>query len=276
MITQNAIAAFLAAKEARGLSPQTIANYRSRLSIFQQYHRSLPMSPEPIEAILARVGPTTATKHVYFRILRAFYRWLHRRHHIDTNPMEVIDPPLVPRKVARSLTQDELCQLLHFPHRVTVHAFLWLLADTGLRLSEGLGVSKADFGRDMLTVTGKVGQRQVPVSPFVRDIVLALPGEKPFSERWAQWQHASRAVRRGFRRAGFSGKRASAHTLRHTFVRLWEGDESLLVGIMGWTSPQMLKVYRPYDAQRALVQHRRYSPTKSLLMGNGQRQLTLL
>ena len=43
---------------------------------------------------------------------------------------------------------------------------------------------------------------------------------------------------------------------------MWEGDETLLVGIMGWTSGAMLRVYRPYNLSRAKRQHRQYSPLR--------------
>ena len=82
---------------------------------------------------------------------------------------------------------------------------------------------------------------------------------------WGSWQAAVLAVRRAFKSAGITGKRASAHPLRHTFVRMWEGDESLLVGILGWTSPRMLAVYRPYDLKRAVAQHQHNSPAMAAL-----------
>jgi integrase len=108
---------------------------------------------------------------------------------------------------------------------------------------------------DTVVVQGKGDEREVPLSPAVRDIVLA---HVPW--RWSSSQAAGLAVRRAFRRAAISGPRAGAHALRHTFVRQWNGDESVLIGIMGWTSSRMLKVYRPYNLERAISQHHAYSP----------------
>ena len=77
---------------------------------------------------------------------------------------------------------------------------------------------------------------------------------------WSSANYAGMAVSEAFRRVGIPGPRAGAQTLRHTFVRYWQGDETLLVGIMGWTTGRMLKVYRPYDLDRAIHQHGMFTP----------------
>ena len=270
MNTTDGIAAFLTAKTAKGLTAQTIQGYRYRLTIFSRFHRFLPTTPEQIESFLARTGPSQETKATYFRILRAFYKWLERRKAITQNPLTMVESPLLRPKVARALSIEVLSVLLNHPgHSPTIRAFLYLLADTGLRLSEALSIRSPDhFAESTAWVTGKVGEREVPVSPMVREMMLKV-GPWP----WANHQTAGLAVRRAFRRASILGRRASAQTLRHTFVRHWQGDESLLVGILGWSSPRMLQVYRPYDIRRAVVQHRQLSPIREV---NGTRQLPLL
>ncbi|KKN15311.1 hypothetical protein LCGC14_0987330 [marine sediment metagenome] len=269
--TRDSMAVFLTAKAAKGLSPRTIETYSYRLGIFARRFPKLPVCPEPIEGFLANVGPTQETRETYYRLLRNFYRFLRRRRLIHSNPLDQIEPPILQPKVARSLKPEQLRLLLTNPdHPAQVRAFLYLLADTGLRLSEALAIDRVEkLGLDTVVTTGKTGEREVPVSPSVAGMVAdALPW--PWSSRDA----AGLAVRKAFRRAGIVGKRASAHTLRHTFVRLWEGDESLLVGILGWTTPRMLKVYRPYDLARAIRQHLLHSPIRGL--DTKARQLSLL
>ena len=274
--TQRAAEAFLRAKTAKGLSPRTIETYRYRLGILSTVAPTLPVGRGgvgTIEEFLAGIGPALDTRETYYRLLRNFYRWLVSRGDIEleANPMPFIEVPRVPRKVARSLTPAELRQLLLHPHRQADHAFLYLLADTGLRLSEALSVGSNSFGGGMAVVRGKVGEREVPVSPEVEArVVRVLPW--PWSSRDA----AGRAVRLAFGRAGLTGKRASAHTLRHTFVRLWSGDESILIDLMGWTSPRMLSIYRPFNRRRAAEQHQRYSPLRVVDVGPGPLQGQLL
>ena len=261
---------FLAAKTAKGLSPHTLETYRYRLMAFARENPDLPLSPEPIEGVLIRAGPTPETKHQHFRITRTFYRWLRKRGVIEFNPIDLVEPPRLIPKVARALSMEEITQLLQYPHDLTMSAFLWLLTDTGLRLSEALRLDKDNAHTETVKVTGKVGEREVPISGFVRDMVFALPGRCPFGGRWSSRQAAGLAVRRAFRRAGINGKRASAQTLRHTFVRQWTGDENMLVGILGWTSPRMLKVYLPYNIDRAVQQHREHSLARKVFAAEEQ------
>ncbi len=271
MLTADGIATFLVAKTAKGLSPNTLESYRYRLDVFARFCPELPDAPEPIERFLASTGPSPENQDGYFRVIRTLYRWLERRQIISKNPVAMVERPMLRPKVARGLTGDSLSVLLNHPrHSQAVRAFLYLLVDTGLRLSEALSIDGSDlFTDETVRVVGKVGEREVPISRNVQELVLdALPWP------WAERQSAGLAVRRAFRRAGFSGKRASAQTIRHTFVRLWQGDESLLVGIMGWTSPRMLQVYRPYDIRRAVAQHHQCSPLRAAR--NGARQLLLI
>ena len=250
---------FLDAKRAAGLSERTLETYRYRLRIFCRFHpKALPDQASDLEQFVGAMGPTPETRETYYRLLRNLYNWLERRGVIKVSPMRAVEAPRVPRKIARSISANELIRLVRHPdHPPSVRAFLLLLADTGVRLSEALSiVSPRQFSDGFVTVNGKTGGRIVPVSSTVEsEVSRALPWP------WQSRGGASKAIVRAFHRAGITGKRASPHTLRHTFTRLWEGDESLLVGILGWTSSAMLKTYRPYDLSRAKHQHRRYSPT---------------
>ena len=274
--TKDVVEAFLRAKEAKGLSPYTLQTYRYRLGILSAAVPTLAAGLDgtrALEAFLLTVGPSPDTRAAYYRLLRNLYGWLVARGEIepDSNPMSRVEAPRVPRKIARALTPDELRQLFLYSHRRVDRAFLLLLADTGLRLAEALSVGRGSFGAGAVVVTGKVGQREVPISAMVEhEVQSVLPWP------WRTPGVAGRAVQRAFSRAGIEGRRASAHALRHTFVRLWRGDESLLVSLMGWSSPQMLRIYRPYDRQRAAEQHRRYSPLRLAEIQPGPYQGRLL
>ncbi len=206
------------------------------------------------------MGPSSESRDTYFRLLRNLYNWLDRRGLIAGSPMGAVETPRLSRKVARVLTPGEFRQLFLCAQRTIDRAFLLLLADTGMRLSEAFSVNAFSFdGRGMVSVDGKTGQREVPISGEVESIVKQ---ELPWP--WSSREAAGLAVRKAFRRAGIKGTRASAHTPRHTFVRLWAGDESVLVDLMGWTSPKMLAVYKPFNRDRATEQHHRYSPLRTL------------
>ena len=269
MQTDEAIQQFLNAKTAKNVSRHTLGPWRYRLGVFSRFSPSLPNDPTAVESFLVKMGPSPENRQTYYNLLQNFYRWLNRRRVIEENPMRDVETPTVRYKVAHSLVAEELHQLLTYPgHRPVIRAFLYLLADTGIRLSEALSVEGHRFGPGTVIVTGKVGEREVPISNNVTRMLLEV-----IPWPWSTSQNAGRAVRRAFRAAGFTGRRSSAQTLRHTFVRLWEGDESLLVGILGWSSPRMLKVYRPYNVKKAQAQHRIYSPIVGL---TGPSQLALM
>lgn len=256
--TIEAVDRFLLARQT-AVSPRTLETYRYNLGRFAKHCPDLPRTPEPLEAFLSSLKGRPATKATYYRHLRLFYHWLQDREVIDASPMTRVAAPRTPRTVARSLTQEELAALLLAEHPPKVRALLWLLADTGLRLSEALSVTATAINGTLLAVHGKTGERLLPVSPKVATMVKeALPW--PWRSHWL----AGARVKRAFEEVGITGHRVGAHTLRHTFVQLWQGDESVLVDLMGWTSPKMLRVYKPYSVARAQRQHSLYRPTAFL------------
>lgn len=262
MNTHTAIDAFLKARSAEGLSKETIEGYFYKLGKFNRKFEDLPEAPEPIEEFLSSFS-NHGTKETYFRRLSTFYKWCCYRGYLLSNPMKKIAKPRLPKKWSRSFTDEELQNVLtNTKQSEELRAFVWLLADTGMRLSEGLSIGPNSFKDGMVVIDGKSGERVAPISPMVQEMVEAvLP--------WP-WNHrhtVGQAIRRAFKRAGVKGDRASAHSLRHTFVRSWEGDESVLIDCVGWTSPKMLKVYKPFSTQRAINQHKHNTPVLRALQG---------
>lgn len=271
MQTSKAKDQFITAKRVKGLSPRTLETYCYRLEIFARAHPNLPTKAQVIEDFLATTGPTIETRETYYRLLRGFYNVLVRKKLIKANPVLQIEQPVLRRKVAPSHSAPEIARLLNYPsHSAQLRAYLYLLVDTGMRLSEALSVTREKIQDVTITGLGKTGERETPISPLVRNMVLeALPWP------WSSYSAASHAVRKAFRRAGMSGPKACAKTLRHSFVRLWRGDDPSVVGIMGWTSMAMLKVYRPYNLERAMEQHQQHTPLR-LVRKASAKQLALL
>ncbi len=260
MKTADLAADFLRAKEAQALSWATLYGYEIRLRSFAAFSAVLPVDPGQVEEFLVAQGPTAETRDSYFRLLRNFYRWLERRGVLDrqNNPLRRVEAPRLAPKEARWFATEDVWRLLSYPgHTDPMRSLLYLLADTGLRLGEALSITPERFiGEDLVKVAGKAGERVLPVSPMVTNRVLTV---LPWP--WASADSASHQVRKAFWAAGFTGRRASAISLRHTFGQLWEGDETALQGIFGHTTPLMIhKHYRRYNLLRARRQHRQHSP----------------
>ena len=120
-----------------------------------------------------------------------------------------------------------------------------VLADTGLRLSEAIGLEWRDITGDQLTVhdTKNGSSRSVPLTRRAKEVLTSLDRscQRPFS--FTDRHHASRAFTRARERSSMRGdEEVVMHTLRHTcasrmiqrgvpvaVVSSWLGHRSLAV-----------------------------------------------
>jgi integrase len=257
--TTKAVQSFLSSRQAKGLSPHTIRWYSGILRTLAREHPRLPVRPEIIEGFIAGRQAGDERKHGYYRSLRCFYRFLARRYNLP-NPIEMVEAPKRSRKFPHWLMPDELMKLLAYPHVPSVKAALLFLADTGARVGE-LSSLELESLREtpwgyIAIVQGKTGLRPVPISPRTYE---ALAQVLPF--RYSPYRLRIK-VSQAFRAAGVKG---SAHSLRHTFATLWEGDEGYLQRILGHSSIATTQLYRHLRLERLIVEHRLYSPLSVVL-----------
>ena len=127
---------------SEGKSKKTIDWYSRNLRYFYRYIKSrhLPDSIEQIDIKLLRefilhllnknkyedhpYTPvkkevlSTSTVHGYVRTLRAFYSWLVREGFIEHNLAKELKPPIVPKKVISTLSDEEIRSIYKtFHHR---------------------------------------------------------------------------------------------------------------------------------------------------------------
>lgn len=268
MDTLSAVQLFLKSRQAKGLSPQTIRWYKGILRQFSRVHPLLPQEPEAIDDFLLSCKAGDERRHGYFRALRAFYRFLHRRYEVP-NTMELVDAPKRQPKIPHPLTLDELDQVLSFPHSKRIMAALVFLADSGARVKEAacleaIALTEMPWG-PVARVTGKTGTRVVPISETTYHLLLST---LPFH---LSANRLSRLLSQAFRDAHVRG---TAHTLRHTFGTYWEGDELMLQYILGHTHLSTTRIYRQLRTRKMCEQHREYSPLR-MVMAHRQMPLPL-
>lgn len=107
-----------------------------------------------------RLSAATVAKH--YRSLQQLFRWLVEEGELERSPFERMRPPRSPSNPVEVLTEEELGRLLatckgqSFENRRD-NALVRLLADTGARASEimGLSLDDVDFGTDVAYVLGK-------------------------------------------------------------------------------------------------------------------------
>jgi integrase/recombinase XerD len=153
-----------------GLSRNTVAAYRSDLSLFARWLHGdgetlEAVSRERIYAYLSlrlREGYRARSNARLLSCLRHFYRWMLRRGRIASDPSALIEMPKLPRSLPKALSESEVEALLAAPQLSTPEgqrdkAMLELLYATGLRVSElvGLAVDAVNLRQGVVRVRGK-------------------------------------------------------------------------------------------------------------------------
>ncbi len=119
----------------------------------------------------------------YVRSLRAFRRWCLRRGYVSEDLVAWLDLPLVDRPLIRIIEPDEFTHIIEVARSSSADliaqrnvAILWVLYDTGIRLSQltGLRLGDYDTARDLILGRGK-GQKERRIArlkPYVLSIAL--------------------------------------------------------------------------------------------------------
>lgn len=236
---------------------------------------------EHLEAFAAdqldRFKPATASQRM--RALAQLFKWLAEEGEIRVNPVDRMKAVKVPEAPVPVLSDDTLRKLLaaceghDFEHRRD-SALIRLLVDCGVRCAEIMNLTVEDVDRDaqVISVVGKGSRpRVVPYgrkSATAVDRYFRLRARHPAADLpWLWLGSKGRLTDSGLRQMlERRGEKAGIghvypHQFRHTATHRWQaegGNESDLMQIMGWRSPQMLRRYgASAAAERARDAHRR-------------------
>jgi integrase/recombinase XerC len=243
--------AFMEALRNRAVSEHTLAGYESDLRDFDAFLKLRKAEFASIDHIFLR----DFLGHLYDRglektsvarklaCLRTFFKFLMREGHLKTNPAELISSPRLPKKLPAYLPESEAAAVVEMPRGTSLkdlrdRAVLELLYASGLRVRElvGLNDESLDLPQQLVRVFGKGRkQRVVPFGEFAaraltaylaeRDRVgLAQPeddGQTPVFLSIRGRRLNARDVQRLVEKTRLglpSGRRLTAHTLRHSFA----------------------------------------------------------
>jgi integrase/recombinase XerC len=245
------IEAFLEALRNRAVSEHTLSSYESDLRDFESFLSLRKTDFDSIDHIFVR----DFLGHLYERdlektsvarklaCLRTFFKFLVRDRRLKTNPADLISSPRLPKTLPSYLPEDEAAAVVEMPQGDSLkdlrdRAILELLYASGLRVRElvGLNDENIDMAQQLVRVFGKGRkQRVVPFGDFAaraltayraqRDrLGLAQPeddGQTPVFVSVRARRLSARDVQRLMERTRLrlpSGRRMTAHTLRHTFA----------------------------------------------------------
>ncbi|MCG9722914.1 site-specific tyrosine recombinase XerD [Shewanella sp. Isolate7] len=163
---------------AKGLSDHTLQAYRSDLSHFDRYlqkQRSSLLSASQAEVrnyLAQRVeqGFAKTSSARLLSSLKRFYKYLLAKKLIEVDPMAMIKPPKLARKLPDALSEADVDRLLNEPNRedpveARDRAMLELLYASGLRVSElvGLTLDQMSLRQGVVRIVGKGSkERLVP------------------------------------------------------------------------------------------------------------------
>ena len=232
----------------KGLSPHTVAAYRSDLAQYQGWlqERGVELHGSGREAILDHLawrlsaGYQARSTARFLSGLRGFYRFLLREGLIEQDPTLQVELPQLGRPLPKSLSEADVEALLAAPDigepiGLRDRAMLEVLYACGLRVTEliSLTLEQVNLRQGVLRVFGKGskerlgplgGEAMVWVARYVRDsrpllldgkpsdvLFPSLRGEQMTRQTfWYRIKHQARV-------AGIS-KSLSPHTLRHAFA----------------------------------------------------------
>jgi len=287
---------FLAGCRLRGLSPHTLEWYYYALHPFARYaaargeHTVDAVGEATVRAFLAEQSARVQPARVdhYRQAVDRFYKWLLEQGRVAANPAHTIRKVREPRRLLPAFNEAEVAALLAQPDTrrflgLRDHVFMLTLLDTGLRLSEALGLrlDDVDLEGEALRVLGKGGkERLVGLSPALephlrRYLVRRAAALAGIGRADSPWlfpnQNGDQAASKGFQlrireygeAAGITRVRVSPHTFRHTFA-LWfvrnGGSPFHLQKILGHASLEMSRRYCELADVDFLERQRALSP----------------
>ncbi len=285
----------------RHYSPKTAEAYRRDVLQFLGFlagHFGAPptlkdlsaLQPADVRAFMAARRLDGVTSRSLMRTLagvRGFARYLERNGKGKVGALTAVRTPKIGRTLPRPLAvaaarritaTAELNDGAHAPWiDARDAAVLALLYGSGLRISEALGLTRADIasGRDAVTVTGKGRkQRMVPVLPQVQALIADyvklcpydLPPDGPLFVGAKGGPLSPRIVQLAMARLrGALGlpDTATPHALRHSFAThllARGGDLRAIQELLGHASLATTQIYTEVDAERLIEAYRSAHP----------------
>jgi len=286
----------------RGLSDNYQLSTRRSLEEFAKWLSRAKQIASPNEVTLAvvteylahlkRSGLAAASIKLVVVAIKIFFRFLHVRKVIETDPVEVLALPRIERYLPETLNELDVERLLNSisttePFGMRDRAMIELLYASGLRISElaGARLENLSLEQGIIRVTGKGNKmRLVPVGKkacealaayiererpgFVKkrtgsEIFLSVRGTKLTTVRI--WQ----IVKRVARQAGIETN-VYPHLLRHSFAThlLSNGaDLRIIQEMLGHADISTTQIYTHVDQHRLKSVHYKFHPRAKPIPG---------
>lgn len=277
-------------------SVHTLRNYGLDLADFQKFAEITDIKSvdkRMIRGYLAHLNQKQATKRTILRrlsALRSFFKYLLKEGAISQNPLEEIDAPKLEKTIPAPLTREEIDRLFQQPDTQTYlgfrdRAIIELFYSSGLRISELVGLNRADFDAENLTLRVKGKGKKERVIPITKNAAAWINSylhhpergldsdmhqaeknhEAIFLNKWGE-RLTVRSVDRNFKlylkQSGLAAK-ATPHTIRHTIATHWleNGmDLKTIQTLLGHSSLATTTIYTQVSAKLKKVVYDKAHP----------------
>lgn len=286
---QDALQEFLYFKQAQGLRPSTVSDYKYHVEQFFKRHPEASDPKNIRSAILVYMTEPIkpATYNLRLQYLRQFFFFCVEQGTYESSPMEGLKKQRQEARIV-NLSTETLTKLIYLPNKRTYaglrdYALILLSLDTGIRPKEAFSLEISDINLNALEVyvRGDVSKtkvsRTLPISPVTRNAIRTL-----IANRHASWGETipvfcttdGTVLNRntwGDRLEVYSkqlGVRVRPYDLRHAFALQYlrnGGNALALQRTMGHSDLSMTKRYVALTESDIKEQHVVASPINSLL-----------
>ena len=142
--------AFLASRDAMGVTRQSLAFYQGKLRRFLFEVNADEAKKEDIEQFLVQFS-NLGNRSCFYRVIKTFYNWREDTYDLPT-PMKKLLAPRQEKLIMLSLTAEQVNTLLKATKHIRDKAIIATFVESGLRLSELLNLRIGDFDWEYRTV----------------------------------------------------------------------------------------------------------------------------
>lgn len=285
---------FLADRQLRNLSPQTLWWYRYRLQGLLGDMHNVPLASLTLPDVKSRlatlaVGRRPTTVNGYVRTVKAMLYWASDEDLPVQFPPRRLHPLKEPQRVLPILAVEQIKALLAQPDQsrflgLRNYTMMLLMLDTGCRIGETVGLRVGDVTLPLIRVFGKGSKERmlapsIPMQTAMRRYLRARELVLLRADADTPWLFVSREgggmgrrtvnqwMKRYGTRAGIHDVRVSPHTLRYCYATLFlrnGGSVTNLMKILGHTTITMSLRYSSIADEDAFADSMKYSPIANL------------
>ncbi len=252
-------------------SPHTVRAYRGDLyQLVSVTNGEIVWEAEVLRRFLRTHAKSPVSRARKLSCLKSFVKYLRTRNILATDPTEVLESPIQPSRLPKSLSKVEIGQMLDCPavgrSPLRDRAILELMYSAGIRVSEVVGIqmSDIDFEEKVLRVDGKgAKERYVVFGQLAASrLIEYIRGERDVSsKRWLfpgksgqriTTRTVQNIVKKWAMQSGLP-ESSSPHTLRHSFAtHMLDGGADLksVQQLLGHESVTTTQIYTHVSVER--------------------------